>query len=186
MSQSKRIPEKPREDRRTPADYEEEMWRGRLNTNKDGEVVIPPMAIKNMLQDAAKFCGQQIPGKGKSTYTKHFESGVLCIGDPEILVRDDADNAIKADSVSGETFFVPSNGVRGDGKRVDKTFPIIQPGWTAEVTVHVLDEIITPSVFEYHLNAAGRFVGLGRFRPQKGGFYGRFEAENLKWVDIDI
>ena len=32
------------------------------------------------------------------------------------------------------------------------------------------------------LEAAGQFIGIGRFRPQNGGFYGRFRISKLKLV----
>ena len=58
-------------------DYEARTWRDRLHTTLDGEVFIPPMSFKNCLSEAARFLSVQIPGKGKSIYTKHFEAGVL-------------------------------------------------------------------------------------------------------------
>jgi hypothetical protein len=30
---------------------------------------------------------------------------------------------------------------------------------------------------------AGMFIGLGRFRPEKGGNNGRFRLSDLKWQD---
>ena len=38
---------------------------------EEGEIVIPAMAFKQALDGVAKRLGDQIPGKGKSTYTKH-------------------------------------------------------------------------------------------------------------------
>lgn len=60
-------------------DYEARTWRDRMHSmpEPDGRVFIPPMAFKNCLSEIAKFLGEQIPGKGKSTYTKHFEAGIL-------------------------------------------------------------------------------------------------------------
>ena len=51
----------------------------------------------------------------------------------------------------------------------------------ATVPFHVLADEITPDVFEEHLKQAGAFVGIGRFRPERGGFYGRFAIKNIKW-----
>ena len=153
-------------------DYEARTWRDRLHTTDAGEVFIPPMSFKNCLSEAAKFLGIQIPGKGKSTYTKHFEAGVL--------VMDGLHLGIKAADVKGEWLFVPSDGVRGSGKRVDKCFPVIHE-WGGNVTFHVLDETITEDVFLNHLKQAGAFIGIGRFRPRNNGFYGRFAVESVTW-----
>lgn len=156
-----------------PKDYEARTWRDRLHTTDSGEVFIPPMSFKNCLSEAAKFLGIQIPGKGKSTYTKHFEAGVL--------VTDALMLGINAADVKGEWLFVPSDGVRGSGKRVDKCFPVIHE-WSGDVTFHILDETITEEVFVNVLKQAGAFIGIGRFRPRNNGFYGRFSVESVKWV----
>ncbi len=153
-------------------DYEARTWRDRLHINDDGHVFIPPMAFKNCISEAAKFLGIQIPGKGKSTYTKHFEAGVLVV-DAVVL-------PIKKEDVSGEWLFVPSDGKRGGGKRVEKCFPVIHE-WSGDVTFYVMDETITEDVFEHHLREAGKFIGIGRFRPRNNGFYGRFRVEQIKW-----
>lgn len=153
-------------------DYEARTWRDRLHVTDDGSVFIPPMSFKNCLSEAAKFLGIQIPGKGKSTYTKHFEAGVL-VTDAMIL-------PIKKEEVKGEWLFVPSDGVRGSGKRVDKCFPVIHE-WGGEVTFYVLDETVTEEVFSNVLEQAGAFIGIGRFRPRNNGFYGRFRVDYIVW-----
>ena len=153
-------------------DYEERTWRDRVHSTEDGLIYIPPMSFKNCLAEAAKFLGKQIPGKGKSTYTKHFEAGTL-VTEPTIL-------NIKKDEVEGEWLFVPSDGIRGSGKRVDKCFPVIRQ-WSGEVTFYVIDETITKDVFLDHMRDAGSLIGIGRFRPRNNGFYGRFTVENIDW-----
>lgn len=156
----------------TSVDYERRTWRSRLHVNDGGHVFIPPMAFKNCLAEAAKFMSRQIPGKGKSTYTKHFEAG--------LLVTDPVDLGIKAADVQGEWLFVPSDGVRGSGKRVEKCFPVIHE-WSGDVTFHVLDDTITEDIFNQHLSEAGNFIGIGRFRPRNNGFYGRFAVRAVTW-----
>ncbi|MGQ0595798.1 hypothetical protein [Aquabacterium sp.] len=153
-------------------DYETRTWRDRLHVNDAGQVFIPPMSFKNCLSEAAKFLSVQIPGKGKATYTKHFEAGVL--------VTDALVIPIKKEDVPGEWLFVPADGVRGSGKRVEKCFPVIHQ-WQGDVTFHVLDETITEDVFRHHLEQAGAFIGIGRFRPRNNGFYGRFKVETINW-----
>jgi hypothetical protein len=133
---------------------------------------MPPMAFKNCLAEAAKFLSIQIPGKGKATFTKHFEAGVM--------VMDALTLNIKKDDVDGEWFHVPSDGKRGGSKRVLKCFPVI-PRWSGNVTWHILDDTITQDVFVKHLEEAGKFIGLGRFRPRNNGFYGRFGVKAVKW-----
>jgi hypothetical protein len=168
-SQGRKI-QSPRTERETAPDHELRTWRERLHVDPNGFVFIPPMAFKNCLSETAKFISMQIPGKGKSTYTKHFEAGLL-ITDPLVL-------PIKAADVQGEWLFVPTDGRRGSGKRVDKCFPVIQ-SWEGDVTCYVLDDALTEPVLKYHWEQAGKFIGIGRFRPRNNGYYGRFEVRSI-------
>src|SRR5436190_503883 len=107
----------PRKDRETAADYEERTWRERLHVTERGEVLIPPLAVKNCLDSVAKYLGKQIPGKGKATFTKHFSGGVMVL-DPIIL-------PLKKDQVRGEWRHVPADGRIGGSRRVMKRFPVV-------------------------------------------------------------
>ncbi len=170
-SQSKYY-EVPKLEKEQPNDYENRTWRERMHVNNDGYVFIPPMQFKNCLSNVAKYLSVRIPGKGTSTYTKHIVSGTM-VTDALVL-------PIKKDDVPGEWFFVPSDGKAGGGTRVSKCFPVISH-WQGEVTFYILDEIITKDVFFNHLEESGKFIGVGRFRPQKNGYYGRFKVNNIKW-----
>jgi hypothetical protein len=154
------------------ADYEKRTWRNRLHTFEDGTVFIPPMAFKNCLSEVAKFLSLQIPGKGKATYTKHFEAGVLVVNPVSL--------GVKAEKADGEWLFVPADGKRGSGKRVNKCFPVLKQ-WSGEVEFIIVDDTITEEVFRQHLEEAGKFIGVGRFRPRNNGFYGRFKVESIKF-----
>jgi hypothetical protein len=164
----------PKKDKENPRDYETRTWRDGMHVNDDGNVFIPPMSFKNCIAEVAKYLGIQIPGKGKNNYTKHFEAGVL-VTDPLVL-------PIKKEDVPGEWLFVPADGKRGSGKRVDKCFPVIRE-WSGVVRFYVLDETITEDVFLQHIEQAGKFIGIGRFRPRNNGFYGRFNVEKVTWID---
>ena len=134
------------------------------------------MAFKLSLAESAKFLGMKIPGKRNATYTKHFEAGILVLEGMPI--------GIKKDEVKGEALFVPSDGKRGGGSRVEKIFPLI-PKWKGDVQFYVLDQTITAPVFEQHLKESGNFIGIGRFRPRNNGFYGRFRLTSMKWQEQD-
>lgn len=153
-------------------DYESRTWRERCHVDNNGRLLIPPMAFKNCIAEIAKYLGVQIPGKGKSTYTKHFEAGVM--------VLDGVSLPVTREEVDGEWLFVPASGRRGDGKRVLKCFPVVRE-WKGEVAFHLLDDVITPDVFEQHLKDAGNFIGIGRFRPRNNGYYGRFKVNGVTW-----
>lgn len=166
-----------------PKDYEERTWKERLHTDSQGNVFIPAMAFKNAIAEVARFLSIQIPGKGKSTYTKHFEAGVMIL-QPCALLNPSTGEPIHKDSVRGDWVFVPADGVRGSGKRVWKCYPIID-SWKTTVEFMIFDDTITPPVFEHHLGQAGQLIGIGRWRPRNLGTYGLFEATKVEWTDLN-
>lgn len=153
-------------------DYDARTWREKCSTNADGEIVIPAMAFKQCLDAAAKMMSRQIPGKSKQTYTKHFRAGVLC--------EDDVPIGVKKDDVPSITISAHSNGVRGSGTRVRRRFPQV-PEWKGTARFVVLDDTIGKEVFEETMADAGRFIGVGRFRPENGGLNGRFRPVRFDW-----
>jgi hypothetical protein len=154
-----------------PDDYEKRTWRNRLNV-ENGSVYIPCVSIPTMLLSAAKRYGLKY--KGNSTYSSRFKGGVLCMENISLN--------IPPEQAEGQWLFVPADGVTGSGKRVMKCFPKIDT-WSGTATIVVLDDTITKEVFDAHMKYAGSFIGLGRFRPQNGGFYGRFSADIISWTE---
>ena len=171
-----RYHDKPKLEKESPSDYENRTWQNRIQFDENGFVWISPMALKICLENAAKYLNMKIPGQRNATYTKHFLSGLLIID--KLVTKARQEDVIK------ETFLVPADGKRGGGTRVVKHFPMI-PEWETKVNVHILDEVITKVVLTQVIEEAGKFIGLGRFRPQNGGFYGRFKLESLSEVPDD-
>lgn len=172
MSQSRPIQSKPESGEGKDA-FEERTWRERMHVDTNGNVFVPPMALKNCLPQISKYLNQSVPGQGKKTYTKFFEAGVMCI-QPITL-------NIKADDVKGERLFVPSDGKRGGGTRVWRIFPFIPEGWKGTAELVVIDPVLIdkPEKIQEYLEQAGKFIGLGRFRPSNNGYYGRFEVRKF-------
>jgi hypothetical protein len=153
-------------------DYEKRCWRQRLNVDGDGNVIIPPMAFARAIQTAAARFAGKIRGKGNATWTKHFDAGIL-VTDPLTL-------PIKRDAVDCEWISVPADGKPGGSTRVQKCFPLIRE-WGGEFIVYVLDDEITQDIFNRVADLAFKLVGIGRFRPERKGFYGRAEVVSITW-----
>ena len=169
----------PKKAKELPADYEERTWRERCHYDKkSGEIFIPVKQLTAAIQEAAKYLSLQIPGKGKSTYTKHFKAGIgiwdtTPEGNNGYLI-----GALK-DEVESENCFVSP---QGQNRRVMKTFPVIQ-NWQITIKVLILDDIITSDIFEQVLRTAGTLIGIGRYRPINGGLYGRFSVKSIEWEE---
>lgn len=163
----------PKQEKESADEYEKRCWRDRCHVTADGHIFIPPMALKKSLDEAASFSPRKIAGRGKATYSKHFKSGVL--------VTDGIVLPLKKDDVVGEWGFYHAQPGLGDkSPRVRKCYPVIQQ-WEGTATFHILDETLTEDVFTETLREAGNFVGIGRFRPRNGGYFGRFTVESVQW-----
>ena len=164
----------PKIDKEGADEYEQRTWRDRCHFDDEGRLFIPPMSFKMALATAARFLSIKIKGRGQATYTKHFESGVLVLEGLPLNVT--------KDQVAGETFPMNSDGRRGSGSRVFRTYPVV-PSWSGDVTYHILDDTITKDVFETVLRESGKFIGIGRFRPENGGFNGRYDVKKVVWKE---
>jgi hypothetical protein len=152
--------------------YDRRVWKDKAHI-KDGQMVIPPLAIKNCLYETAKYLSEKIKGKGNSTWTKHFEAGIMIFDD--IPVANESDILMEAIPVAAD-------GVKGSGKRVIRHFPYIKPGWLGEFIIQVVDDTITTEILTRYLEQGGMFIGIGRWRPRNGGLYGRFRVEGMEEV----
>lgn len=176
LSQSRQHDE-PKLEGERPDDYDKRTWRSKLNiSERDGKqtVVIPAHGLHQAIASAAKYSKRQIPGQGKATWTAKFTAGITLLEDPALNI----DPA----TVDAVTISANADGIRGSGKRVPRKFPVM-PKWSATFDVIVLDPIITQEIFREMLEMAGMFIGVGRFRPEKGGTNGRFKIEEIKWQD---
>lgn len=163
--------------------YEERIWREKAHFNEEGHVVIPPMAFKFALVEAGKLLGERIKGKGMATWTKRFTVGAH-VDDPVVLhtLKGGKMQPILKDDLVAEWIYANADGKRGGSTRVYRCFPTIA-AWSGLLTFNLYDATITQDVFERTLRECGNFVGVGRFRCEKGGRYGRFQVAKIAWSE---
>ena len=174
----------PKLEKETADDAEQRLWKEKAHYDQTTrQLYLPPMALKNAISATAKILAISIPGKGKSLYTKHFLAGVICV-DPAMISTPQG-KPITLDDCKKIAVFGNSKGLRGgDGPRVEKFFPTIVPPWCSTLIYQVVDETITEPIFERVIRQAGMFNGFGVFRPQSGGWYGRFTVDSVKWETV--
>ena len=169
-----KIADSPQKDKEPHDKYDERVWRERCHHDNDGNVFIPPMALKQCIDSVAAFLSRKL--KGQKTYTKRFQSGIF-VSEPIML-------GITQKDLQMEKLFLNSDGRAGGGSRVWKRYPVLLT-WSGHCTVHVLDDMITKEIFFDHISNAGTFIGLGRHRPEKRGYFGRFEVKNFEWAAVE-
>ena len=149
---------------------EKREWRNKAHLTEDGHVFIPPMSFIWGLQYAAQRMGRVM--KGSKTFAKTFQNGVMCV--ERVILP------ITKDELRVERVYVNADGRRGSGTRVWRYFPMVDE-WKAKVPFTVLADEIPNGLFEETLEYAGMFAGIGRFRPERGGYLGRFQVASVKW-----
>lgn len=172
-------------DDRTPA----WTWIGYLY--HDNKVVgMPGDNLMTMLREG----GAKVPKKGKETYKKATQSGimldqqqfVLTIDDQEIALdpikeligNDDFNAHLEAAEAMGFELLVKRAAI-GRSKHI-RVRPMFRT-WTLHGSLTVLDEELsglTHQMLQTVLTQAGALCGLGDWRPSSGssGVFGRFEA----------
>ena len=68
------------------------------------------------------------------------------------------------------------------GSRVNRTRARFEPPWSCTVTVDVDEELIDREQLLEWLEIAGRQVGLGDWRPEKSGTFGRFNVASFEEI----
>lgn len=165
-------------ERETPEAYDTRTWREKCHFTQDGYVMINPMAFKFALTAAAKYLGEKIAGRGQSTWTKRIEAGLFIDEQGTIVLP------LKREDLKCITILANADGVRGSGKRVPRKLPQIQD-WSGELTINVMEEKIPPDLLARYLKEAGIKIGIGQFRPEKGGYCGRFTVNGYKVFDLE-
>jgi len=98
--------------------------------------------------------------------------GAVFITEPFALIEDERGNPAAKYQIDKRPAVV--------GKaRVPRCRPMWKP-WRMRVAFEIDTAILRPEQVEESLALAGRIIGIGDYRPEKGGGFGRFTAKLLK------
>jgi len=150
-------------EKKASTDYEKEALK-KLYIDADGKIYQPSTHIERSLIEAGKKI--RVKGNGKATYSKLFGSMVAVDG-LEILHKNSEYEIFK--------MLVVIPATKG---RVMRYRPMFKK-WVLEFDIEAEEEI--PSdVLKEALEIAGRYVGIGDWRPEKKGKFGKFQVTNFK------
>ena len=161
--------EKNREE--THNDFDRRAWPEHLHLDTQGKHFIPAVAILQGMAAAASYLakGGELKKKGSANWAQNFLCGLAVARGP----------AIDGPEPEPERVYCNADGKRGSGKRVWRTFPMFNE-WKTTLVIHLLDDSIPEEVFKQVIGAFGLFIGIGRYRPQNGGYLGRFTVERIE------
>lgn len=129
--------------------------------NDDGELCIPGEYLRQSIIMAAKF--RQDPRSPRKSAMDLFKAGVISLTKLASL------GVKNWDYEDRRRVVIQRNGV-------NRTRPAMKVGWKAEFDLQIgLPEYIGSAMLHDTINAAGRLIGLGDFRPT----YGRFMIANF-------
>lgn len=135
----------------------------------DGKIYQPSDHIWRSISNAGKDL--RVKGKGKSTYSKMLASMVQVIPDAIPHKNTDFD-------VFSKLVINPSNKVRIPSHR-----PRFKD-WELDFQL-IVDEEIPVEVLKEALERAGRYVGIGDWRPDKKGIFGKFMVTKFQLLTED-
>ena len=125
---------------------------------EQGELSIPAEYFRMSLVNAAKF--QQDPRSPRKSALDLYKAGVATLDEHCSLGVKDWD-------------YLDRRRVQVQRNAITRERPAMRAGWRVEMTLQVLlPEYIPPQVLNETIQAAGRLIGVGDFRPT----YGRFNV----------
>ena len=143
----------------------------RLYRGLGGELIIPQPNILRCIIDAGKFFKS---GRSKITTQK---SSLI----PACVDVSGMRNPVEIDIVSKEGWSVDTRAVRipATGGRILCHRPMFQD-WRLSFRIELDSEIIGPKLLRQIVDAAGKRIGLGDFRPDCKGPFGKFVV--VEWT----
>jgi len=130
--------------------------------NDDGEISLRGEGFRMGVINAAKF--QRDPRSSRKTAADLYKAGV-------VVLEEFCSLGVK------EWEFVAAHRARIQMSHITRRRPGFNAGWRTTVTFNILlAEYIDPQTFLSVLNDAGKFYGVGDFRPT----YGRFQVVDYR------
>jgi len=135
-----------------------------LYKDDDDKLVQPSTHLIGAMKKAgAKF---QIPGQGKTTYKNVMGSGAVLI-DPDMIPHE-----LQHWDVDVRSCVVQR-------ARIIRSRPVLKK-WALSFEIEFDDDEIPLQVLQEIIEYAGRRVGIGDYRPEKGGPFGRFRITKFE------
>lgn len=131
----------------------------------DDKPTIPPRAVRATLENGAR----------KMKQGPNVREGLLVL--ESAFEYDTEKYGTTLDELSIKTQF--TTGVVVQRNRVLKTRAKFDQPWACEFVLDCDDELVDKEKLSVWLDIAGRRIGLGDWRPQKSGIYGRFEVDSI-------
>jgi hypothetical protein len=139
----------------------------------EGYLYFPGDMPARMLREA----GASHKQRGSRRSLKYIIPAVVTITEQKIILRDANGNPLTHFEVDSRPVVIPST--KG---RILRHRPCINE-WNAEFPMEIDDSEISPSTIYELLVEGGKKHGLGDYRPNSGGMFGKFQVHS--WAELD-
>ena len=138
--------------------------------NEDGRLYVPGASIARLLREA----GGSHKQRGTRKSLKYIVPAAVIIPDDQILLHDPAGAYLRDIEVDSRPVTIPATKGRimRHRARIEK--------WRASFPLEIDDQVLDAATIHQLLEEGGRRIGIGDYRPEKGGPYGRFAI--ISWT----
>lgn len=138
--------------------------------NAQGALYFPGAGVARMLREA----GASHKQRGSRKSLKFVIPAAVLVSEDQIVLRDNEGQPLTEFEVDSRPVVIPST--KG---RVMRHRPRLNQ-WHAEFTLEIDDDMLEPTLIHQLLIEGGSKNGLGDYRPEKGGPFGKFQV--VSWA----
>jgi hypothetical protein len=135
----------------------------------DGSLCMPGAAVSRLLREAGGAHKQ----RGSRKSLKYVIPAATLVLEDMIVLRDDEGAPLTSFEVDSRPVVIPAT--KG---RVMRHRPRLNK-WAMEFTIEVDEDMIDASTIHQLISEGGAKIGLGDYRPERGGPFGRFQV--VQW-----
>jgi len=136
----------------------------------DGRPTVPVSAVRSAIERAAR----------KSKEGPLVREGLLVVSTRFVWNGDLYGDGADLDDLAKKAEFTTPVVVQRN--RILRTRAKFEPPWSVDATIETDDDLVDQERLSAWLDVAGRRIGLGDWRPEKSGVFGRFSVESIAVV----
>lgn len=140
--------------------------------NSDGHLCFPGAAIARLLREAGSAHKQ----RGSRKSLKFVIPAAVLVLEDQITLRDEFGEPLVDFEIDSRAVVIPST--KG---RIMRHRPKLN-SWHAEFTLEIDDDMLDPITVHQLLTEGGIKNGVGDYRPERGGPFGRFQL--TAWSEL--
>jgi hypothetical protein len=138
--------------------------------NEKGQLYFPGSAIARLLREA----GGSHKQRGSRKSLKYIIPAAILVSDEMILLRDDNGEPLTNFEVDSRPVVIPAT--KG---RIMRHRPRLNR-WAMEFALEIDEDMLDEQTAHLLIGEGGSKIGLGDYRPEKGGPFGRFSV--VQWA----